>query len=187
MINPSLTLQNIDEALHEAILRDNHIETSKIEECISINRKMKRLKKKSRYISIYDLDLLEYMSSCYKVIDHNLSELCRKKVIITKANWTKIIESIIAMDGNENSPVIFTSFKYLSYIPENLSILVQDDCFVAAWNVNKFKKRMYCINPNVISGFYRYIDDIWHMIPRVCKDVTWRNKQLKRFVEKSIT
>ena len=79
--------------------------------------------------------------------------------------------------------MVLASFRYLSYIPDNLSIMVQDDCFVAAWNVNKYKKRLYCVNPNVIAGFYRYLDDIWHMIPSVCKEQSWRNKQLSRILE----
>lgn len=182
MMNPSLTLQCIDEDLLSEILRDNHVNEESIQECIAINRKFKRFKKKCRYISIYNLDHLELMVAKYKIFDNNLSEICRKKITISKAIWNKVIQSVMSSDVNENSPIYFTSFKYLSFIPDNLSILVQDDSFVAAWNVDKYKKRMYCVNPNVISGFYRYIDDIWHMIPRVCKDINWRNRQLERFL-----
>ena len=39
------------------------------------------------------------------------------------------------------------------------------------------------VNLDVVSGFYRYIDDIWNMIPGTCKELNWRNKQLERFIE----
>ncbi len=187
MMNPSLTLQCIDEGLLTAILQENHVDEAILEDCILVNRKFKRLKKRCRYISIYDLDQLERMAARNKYIDDNLTEICKKKIIVSRENWNKLIRAVISSDTNEGSSIFFTSFKYLSYIPANLSILVQDDCFVAAWNVTRYKKRMYCVNPNVISGFYRYIDDIWHMIPRVCKDINWRNKQLMRFLDNNET
>ncbi len=183
MINLSLTLHYIAEDLLELILKDNHVNPAKIEECLLINRKFKKIRKRCRCISIFDLDVLEQMASQCRIMDDNLSEICRKKIFITKEHWHRMIQSIMITEVMENSPMIFTSFQYLSYIPENLSILVQENCFAAAWNVVKYKKRMYCVHPNVISGFYRYMDDIWHMIPRICKDISWRNKQLERFIE----
>ncbi len=178
MLTPSLLLQNVSEDILQKILEDNHVEDGDIADCLCIHKRFRRLKKHCDYISIFNLDNLEEMSSMARIIDSNLSEICGKKIVISKDNWKDMLRSII--DNKEESKLIFVSFRYLSYIPENLSILVQDDCLVAAWNVNKYRKRMYCINPNVISGFYRYLDDIWHMIPSVCKETSWRNKQLNR-------
>lgn len=181
MLTPSLTLQNVGEDILLKVLEENHVDDGAVADCLRIHKRFERLKKHCDYISLFNLDYLEEMSSMTRIVDSNLSEICGKKIVISKETWNEILRSIIN-NKQEESKLVFVSFRYLSYIPENLSILVQDDCLVAAWNVNKYKKRMYCINPNVISGFYRYLDDIWHMIPSICKETSWRNKQLNRLL-----
>ncbi len=185
MLNPSLTLQIIEEDLLLKILRDNLVGEEAVEECLEIHRRFKQLKKQCSYISIYNLDYLEEMSSQALICDNNLSVLCDRKIFISKENWRSMLRTMIQLQELKESQsyLVLTSFRYLSYIPDHLSIMVQDDCMVAAWNVTKYKKRLYCVNPNVIAGFYRYLEDIWYMIPSVCKEVKWRNKQLLRMLE----
>jgi len=182
MLNPSLMMQCADQELLEAVLKDNNVDEEKIKQCVSINEKVRRIKKRCRYISICDLDDLELTSKQNIIVDGNLSEICGKPIAISRERWFGLIKTLVHTD-QQSSLTIFTSFSYLSVTLKNLSILVQEDSLIAAWNVTRYKKRMYCINPNVISGFFRYMDDIWHMVPHTCKDIEWRNKQLWRLLE----
>lgn len=92
----------------------------------------------------------------------------------------KIVESVMKSDAYNNNRIIFTSFNNLNSVPDNLSIAVQEDGFLAAWNVKKYKKRLYCLNLDVISGFYRYVDDLKTVIPKVCLGKEWKDTQLMR-------
>ncbi|MDR2756528.1 MAG: hypothetical protein LBC20_12555 [Planctomycetaceae bacterium] len=183
MLNPSLTLQIIDTELLREILEANNIAKSKIEECVSTANEIRQLQTEHLYSSICNLDILENFVTSEHVEDCNLSEICATKIILSKEHLKKITDSIMKSSLYRNNNIVFTSFGYLNVIPDNLSILVQEDGFVAAWNVKRYKKRLYCFNLDVISGFYRYIDDFKTIIPKICWDKDWRDKQLRRIEE----
>jgi hypothetical protein len=183
MLNPSLTLQIIDRELLREILEANNISEQKIEECIAVAGAIRQLQTENLYSSICNLDLLENFVTEEHIEDCNLSEICATKVILSKEHLRKIIDSITESVSYKNNNIVFTSFDYLNAVPDNLSILVQEDGFVAAWNVKRYKKRLYCFNLDVISGFYRYIDDFKTIIPKICWDKDWRDKQLRRIKE----
>ncbi|MDR3288715.1 MAG: helix-turn-helix transcriptional regulator [Peptococcaceae bacterium] len=183
MLTPALTLQIIDADLLGEILRANGINEALIEECMLINKKIKRLQTATACSYVCNLDILESFVAVEYVTDSNLSEICGTKIILSKEYQRKFIDSIMQSAIYKNNQVIFTSFGYLSAIPDDLSILVQEDGFVAAWNVKKYQKRLYCLNLDVISGFYRYLDDLKTTIPKTCWNRTWRDKQLQRIRE----
>ncbi|MHB8063438.1 MAG: hypothetical protein ACYDG2_12530 [Ruminiclostridium sp.] len=183
MLNPSLTLQIIEVDLLRKILEANGISELKIEECISAAKKIRRLQMTSNYSYVCDLDVLENFVSVEYIEDGNLSEICETKIILSKEYQKEIIDSIMQSSAYKNNSIVFMSFSYLNAISDNLSILVQEDGFVAAWNVKRYKKRLYCLNLDVISGFYRYIDDLKTTFPKICWDSGWRDKQLLRIRE----
>jgi hypothetical protein len=82
-----------------------------------------------------------------------------------------------AYTGNN---IVFVASNYRNDTPNNVSILVQEDGFVAIWDVRKYPKRLYSFDLDVISGFYRYADDFKSLIPRVCQSRDWADKQLNR-------
>jgi transcriptional regulator with XRE-family HTH domain len=183
MLNPSLTLQHTGEDILNDILAENGAEDEKIDTCLLINDKYAAIQRQCGYKSIFDLDMLEQISDMDVIIDHNLSSVCRREIKISRYQWTRLLQSIRRGRNTEDFSTVFASFKHLRVAPTNLSIFVQDDTFVSAWDMQKYKKSMYCVNLDVVSGFYRYVDDIWHMVPGICKDPDWRNKQLERVLE----
>jgi hypothetical protein len=183
MLNPSLTLQIIDTELLREILEANNILEQKIEECIAVADAIRQLQTENHYSYICNLDILENFATEEQTEDCNLSEICATKVILSKEHLSKTIDYVTKSLSYKNNHIVFTSFGYLNAIPDDLSILVQEDGFVAAWNVKRYKKRLYCFNLDVISGFYRYIDDFKTIIPKICWDKDWRDKQLRRIKE----
>ncbi|MDR1269308.1 MAG: hypothetical protein LBK82_07265 [Planctomycetaceae bacterium] len=183
MLNPSLTLQIIDTELLREILNANNISEPKIEECISAAEKIRQLQTEHHYSCIVNLDILENFVTAKQIEDSNLSEICGAKIILSKEHLKKITDSMMKSPLYKNNNIVFTSFGYLNMVPNNLSIFVQEDGFVAAWDVTRYKKRLYCFNLDVISGFYRYIDDFKTIIPKTCWDKDWRDKQLRRIKE----
>ncbi|MDR1493027.1 MAG: hypothetical protein LBT05_09940 [Planctomycetaceae bacterium] len=183
MLNPSLTHYFIATKLLQEILEQNRVSESKIEECVCAVKKIRQLQATNPCYYICNLDVLENFISVESVEDCNLSKICETKIILSKEYQRKIVDSIMQFSEYQNNNIIFTSFDYLNAVPDNLSLLVQEDGFVAAWNVKRDKKRLYCSNLDVISGFYRYVDDLKTTIPKVCRDNDWRDKQLRRIRE----
>jgi transcriptional regulator with XRE-family HTH domain len=182
MLNPSLTLQGIDADILRNILFENDIDREKIEKIIIIRNKIAHTQQLCHYTSIIDLDVLERFSSAEVITDRELSAICQKRVVIPSGLWIEALQSLKDR-CQKNFLTALVSFGYLGITPADLSIFAQDDTFVGVWDMKKYKKSMYCIHIDVTSGFYRYIEDIWNMIPGVCKDLDWRNKQLDRLME----
>ncbi|MDR3233750.1 MAG: hypothetical protein LBT46_08840 [Planctomycetaceae bacterium] len=183
MLNPSLTLQLINSDLLKEILETNGILQIKIDECLAAAKMIQQMQHKNYCSYLCNLDYLEKLVLSKKIEDDNLSEICGQKVIITKKHLRKMIESLMRLPLYQDNHILFTSFDYWNAVPENLCLLVQEDCFIAAWNVKKYKKRLYCLNLDIISGFYRYIDDLKTAIPKICWDKNWQDKQLLRLAE----
>jgi transcriptional regulator with XRE-family HTH domain len=183
MFNPSPTLQDAGEGLLKTILMENNVDGEKIEKIILIRKKYAKMQKLCKYISIYNLDMFARLSEGEFVIDGDLSKICEKEIKISYACWTRLIQTIQRATEADNHPIVFSSFSYANIVPSNLSIFVQEDTLVCVWDLQKFKKSMYCTNPDVVAGFYRYLDEMWHILPGVCKDFEWRNKQLDRLIK----
>jgi len=178
-----LTLQLINADLLREILETNQVSDTQKEMLLFASQQIQKLQAENHSFYVCNLDLLERFTSEEFFEDENLSEICGKKIILTKEQQRKMIDSLLQSQLYQENKIIFTSFNYLNAIPENLSIFVQEDGFVAAWNVKKYHKRLYCLNLDVISGFYRYIDDLKNTIPKICWDKNWKEKQLRRIRE----
>ncbi|MDR3165900.1 MAG: hypothetical protein LBU13_10035 [Synergistaceae bacterium] len=183
VLNPSLVLHNPDRKVLEDILTENNVDGEKIKTCFTIRDNYAAAQQKCRYTAIFDLDMLERIFAADMTVDHTLSAICRKEVRVSRNHRTNLLRSITHGEDDIADSMIFVSFSYLGIMPVNLSIFVQDDTFVSVWDMERYKKSMYCINLDVISGFYRYLEDIWRTIPKTCKEYEWRNKQLERFIE----
>jgi hypothetical protein len=183
MLNPSLTLQLTDNALLREILETNEIPRPKIEECLSAAEMIRQIQNENHFSYLCNLDYLEKAAASEMIEDSTLSEICGHQVMITTNHLRKIVNSLMLSPLYRDNHILFTSFDYWNAVPENMSLLVQEDSFVAAWNVKRYKKRLFCLNPDIISGFYRYIEDLKTAIPKICWDKKWQDKQLRRITE----
>lgn len=183
MLNPSVTLQLIDTALLAEILEENGICAEKIKECAAASKTLKNITITNRCTAIYNLDILERFIPVDYTQDSDLSEICGSQVLLSKSHQKKILNSIMTSSAHGGSHIFFITPDYLNAVPNNLSIFVQEDAFFAAWNVRKYNKRLYCQNLDIISGFYRYIDDLKNNVPKICREKDWRDKQMNRIRE----
>jgi hypothetical protein len=183
MLNPSLTLQFIDVQLLGEILAANCVPEAKAGDCLAAARKIRRLQASYCCSYLCAIPVLEDFLPEEYTVDAGLSELCRTKILLSKELRRKIIDSFMNSAVYQNNPVIFTPGEHLGQIPSRLSLLAGEDSFLAIWDVRKYKEILYCLNLDVISGFYRYIDDLTAGIPKVCHSREWRDKQLNRIRE----
>jgi hypothetical protein len=183
MLNPSITLQMIDDELLAGILTANNISESKIEECIAAANKIRRAQALYQCTYICNLDVLERFAASESVADSMLSALCEARIVLSKEHLRKILRAVMDSAIYKKGGVIFTSFEHMGSLPQGSSIFVQEDGVVATWNAQKYKKRLFCANLDVVFGFYRYVDDLKTTIPKICQDREWRDKQITRILE----
>ncbi|MDR1309273.1 MAG: hypothetical protein LBL95_05170, partial [Deltaproteobacteria bacterium] len=182
-LNPTLTLYHADRLVLRDILARNNVPPKPRETCLALRDYYEATLRQSRSAAIVDLDGLDRAFTMDMTVDHALSAICQKEILVTRDQ----LKSLLGVVADNGSPaansMVFVSFSDLGITPAHLSIFVQDDTFVSVWDMERYKKSMYCTNIDVISGFYRCIDVIWHIIPGICKESDWRNKQLRRFIE----
>jgi hypothetical protein len=83
----------------------------------------------------------------------------------------------------QSDDIAFVASENLNFIPRNLSVLVQEDSFLAAWDAQKYQRRLYCLNLDLIAGCYQYIDGFKATIPKICQYGEWKERQLRRIRE----
>jgi transcriptional regulator with XRE-family HTH domain len=180
MLNPSVTLQIIDIGLLQEILEVNNVPASKTEACVAAAKNIRAMQAHNRYSCICDLDALENFTRNDCHVDSALSAICETRIVLSKALQRKIVDSVMRSAMHKSNNLVFATSAYQSATPNNLSILVQEDGFIAIWDAQKYQKRLYSFSLDVISGFYRYADDFKSLIPQICKTREWADKQLVR-------
>jgi hypothetical protein len=180
MLNPSLTLHYADEELLTMILEANDISSSKAKESLEAMKAIARMKRIYKFNTIYDYDHIELFSKQEYILDRELSKISGSPVYLSNEQWRKLIAAVNDSRAIKDGSLIFTSFVNIGTVPGNLSIIAQDDSFAMIWDVKKYEKRLYSDNIDIVSGFSRYLDDIWRMIPRSGKDPEWQSNLLKK-------
>jgi transcriptional regulator with XRE-family HTH domain len=183
MLNPVPTFRNMSAELLVDILRENQVDQEIVEICIEANRRTQAIRERCRYLQIYDLDALEATVHNKSIIDYDLSAICGKEIIVSKRNFCRHLEYIVRLEHTKDYSITLTSFSALGLISTNISLVVQDDSLVVAWNTKKYPLRMYCREIVVINGFYTYMADLWKVIPPVCKTKEWTDKQFIRMIQ----
>ena len=58
------------------------------------------------------------------------------------------------------------------------NMIVQDDSLAAAWDAEKYSRRMYTEDLAIVNGFYEYADSVWEHISPVCKAEEWCRRRI---------
>ncbi|MFZ5974107.1 MAG: hypothetical protein ACOYU3_01690 [Bacillota bacterium] len=183
MLNPVPTFRNMPIRLLREILEENGVEEGIISICLEANRRTRAVRDRCRYIQIYDLDAMEARVHSDFIVDYDLSAICGKRITVPKACYKRHLEYLLGIKSSENYSMTMTSFSALGLLSTTISIIVQDDSLVVAWDPERYPRRMYCMDLQVINGFYTYIEDLWKAIPPICKDDGWKCKQLNRMIQ----
>ena len=183
MLNPVPTFRNMSVELLASILRDNQVEEEIMNICLEANRKIRAIRERCQYLQIYDLDAIEAAVHKERLIDYDLSAICGKEILVSKKHLRRHLEHLLNIENTKNYSITLTSFSALGLITTQISMIVQDDSLVVAWNPEKYSRRMYCREIVVVNGFYTYLDDLWKAIPPVCKNKEWTDKQFQRLIQ----
>ena len=183
LLNILPTFINMPIDLLEAILLENNVEKERIELCVNINKKRREIRNHCNYRQIYNWDAIQDSIHEDYIVDYELSAIVGKEIRISNKHYREQLKFIAKETATDTYIVILTSFSQLNIMMNSVEMIVQDDSIVMAWNSKKYNREMYCTELTVIGGFFSYMEKMWDMIPLICKNDKWTQKQLNRILE----
>ena len=184
MINQMPTFRNMPTKLLKEVLEDNDVPEDIQAICIEANLRRKELRKKFKYVQIYNLDALEEAVESEYSVDYDLSIIVGKEIRLKKKYIQAHLAYLTTIRNNDDYTMVLTSFKNLNLNVDKSCISVQDDSIVIAWNPERFDRAIYCTELTVVGGYFQYLREIWEQIPPISKSDHWRNKQLHRLLNR---
>lgn len=183
MINKLPTFRNMTPALLREILTFNNVKDSEQQLCLSANQKSTAVRGRCQSRQIYDLDAFEAMAGQTEIIEHDLSAILGRTIKMTRQQFLRQLEHIKNNVRADNYTLVLYPFSKLRMeTPPPINIIVQDDSLSAAWDVEKYTRRMYSEELSIVNGFYQYADSVWEHIPSVSKTEEWCKKQIDRIL-----
>ena len=170
-------------ALLREILDDNDASDAEHRLCLSANEKSTAIRGRCRSYQIYDLDALETMAEQEQFVAHDLSAILGRQITITRRQFLRQLEHLKRNVRLDNYTLVVYPFSKLSMdTPPPFNIIVQDDSLSAAWDTEKYTRRMYSEDLSIVNGFFQYAESVWEHIPPVSKTEQWCKKQLDRIL-----
>lgn len=182
MLNPMPTYRNMNEALLRRVLKDNDVDDETTRICMETSERTRAIRARCQYRQIYDLDKIEACVNGGAMPDYDLSAICKKPVQIGREHLKAYLQYLKSISNTDGYSITLTPFSQLELLSADVSFIVQDDSLVVAWDAQQFSRRMHCRELVLVSGFYRYMEDMWKVIPPLCKSEEWRNKQFDRMI-----
>ncbi len=183
MLNPSPTFRSMSQELLRKILRENDVGEEYIRLCLEANRKTREIRERCKYRQLYDLGTMEAKAKEPYTIEPDLSKICKKEIRISRENLKLHMETLSQIPNSEMYSMTLTNLKAVPVLPTHISMIVQDDRLVVAWDSEKYNCRMYSMAIHVIGGFYEYMEEMWESIPAICKTDEWRKKQFSKMLQ----
>lgn len=183
MINRLPTFRNMTQELLEEILENNGVDYAEKRLCLSAGRKSTAIRGRCKSRQIYDLDALETLAEQDDFIEYDLSTILGRQIKMTKQQFFRQLEYLKKnIRDDEYSLVLYPFSKLKMETPPPINIIVQDDSLSAAWDVEKYSRRMYSEDLSIVNGFYQYAQSVWEHIPPVSKTEEWCKKQIDRLL-----
>ena len=183
MVNKRPTFRNMTNELLREILDSNNVSIPQQKLCLAANEKSTSIRGRCKSIQIYDLDAFEAMAEQDMIVEYDLSAILGRTITITRQQFMRQLEHIKKNVQLEDYTMVIYPFSKLSMdTPPPFNIIVQDDSLSAAWDVEKYTRRMYSEDLSIVNGFYQYAESVWEHIPPVSKTAEWCRKQLDRIL-----
>ena len=183
MVNKRPTFRNMTKELLREILDNNNVTGAQQKLCLSANEKSASIRGRCKSIQIYNLDAFEAMAEQDEIIEYDLSAILGRTITITRQQFLRQLEHLKKNIQLENYTMVVYPFSKLRMdTPPPFNIIVQDDSLSAAWDVEKYTRRMYSEDLSIVNGFYQYAESVWEHIPPVSKTEEWCKKQLDRII-----
>jgi transcriptional regulator with XRE-family HTH domain len=183
MINRKPTFRNMTQELLREILEQNHVSAADQELCLSAGRKSTSIRGRCKSRQIYDLDAIEALADKEEIIEYDLSAILGRKIKLNQQQFLCQLEHLKQnIRDDEYSLVLYPFSKLKMDTPPPFNIIVQDDSLSAAWDVEKYSRRMYSEDLSIVNGFYQYAQSVWDHIPPVSKTEEWCKRQIDRIL-----
>ena len=183
MVNKRPTFRNMTRELLREILDGNNVSGEQQKLCLAANEKSTSIRGRCKSIQIYDLDALEAMAEQDSIIEYDLSAILGRTITFTRRQFMSQLEHLKKnVQLADYTLVVYPFSKLRMETPPPFNIIVQDDSLSAAWDVEKFTRRMYSEDLSIVNGFYQYAESVWEHIPPVSKTADWCRKQLDRIL-----
>lgn len=183
MINRLPTFRNMTQELLQEILDDNGVTPAEQKLCLSARRKSSSIRGRCKSRQIYDLDAIEALAEKPEIVEHDLSTILGRRIKITQKQFLKQLRHIKKnIRDDAYSLVLYPFSKLRMDTPPPFNMIVQDDSLAAAWDVEKYSRRMYSEDLSIVNGFYQYAQSVWEHIPPVSKTEEWCKKQIDRIL-----
>ncbi len=183
MMNRIPTFRNMTAELLGEILADNGVTGELLELCLEANRKSTSTRGRCQSRQIYDLDAVEAAAEQESLVEHDLSAITGRNIRIYRRQFLRQLEHLRENIRAENYSLVLFPFSQLKMDPPPpFNIIVQDDSLSAAWDAEKYSRRMYSEDLSIVNGFYQYADSVWEHIPPVSKTEEWCRRQIDRIL-----
>jgi hypothetical protein len=182
MLNPTPTFRSMSIDLLEKVLEDNKVDPDMRRICLEANTKTREIRERCDYRQIYSLDAMEENAKAPFSVDYDLSSICGKEMIISKENLKRHMEYLQNIPHTDQYTITLANLNSIAVLPTNISMIVQDDRLVVAWDARQYDCRMYSEAITVIGGFYNYMEEVWNSISNICKTEEWTNRQFSKII-----
>lgn len=183
MLNPMPTFRNMSENLLRRVLQANDVDEETTRICMETSARTRAIRNRCQYRQIYDLDKIEACVKEGAMPDYDLSAICKKDIRIGREHLRDYLQYLKGIGNTEDYSITLAPFSQLELLSADVSFIVQDDSLVVAWDAKRFSRRMHCRELVLVSGFYKYMDSMWKVIPPLCKSEEWRDKQFNRMID----
>lgn len=182
MLNPTPTFRSMPPELLKKVLEENEVSPDILEICLEANKQTREIRERCDYRQIYNLDAMERDVKLSYCVDYDLSAICSKEIRISRENLLAHMQHLRDTPNTESFTITLMQYDSLTVLPTNISMIVQDDRLVVAWDAKHYKCRMYSRALHLIGGFYNYMEEVWASIPSICKTDQWTEKQFNKLI-----
>ncbi len=153
-VNKKPRIRNMTTALLREILDNNNVDSAQQKLCLAANEKSTSIRGRCASRQIYDLDAIEAMAEQDVIIEYDLSAILGRTITITRQQFLHQLEHLKKSLQLENYTMVVYPFSKLRMeTPPPFNIIVQDDSLSAAWDAEKYTRRMYSEDLSIVNGF----------------------------------
>lgn len=182
MMNPSPTYINMSEGLLRSILERNQVDDEAINISVEVIQKRHAIRKRCKYIQIYDIDEIEERLSLPENKMNLLSIVVGKEIKMSRKEYVQQLEEISGFIQKGEMEIYLVSFKKVGISRKTVSITVQENRLFIAWDDVHYDTMMYSTEPTFIGGMVLYIKNILDKIHPLYKNKDWTIEQFKKYI-----
>jgi hypothetical protein len=183
MIGQAPTYINMPPELLCEILESNGVDQAQINRCEDTLAKRHQIRRRCKYIQMYDIDTMEERLRHDKNEAAMLSRIIGRPIFITKKQYLRQLQYIAESVELGEMEIDLISFRDTGVKENGISVVAQLGRLAIVWNGSKYNNLIYSTEPTYIGGFVSYLEDLYSRIPPMNKNMDWVKQRLRGYVE----